>query len=250
MMEYRARNKWIIFLGIFSIAAIFFYADLKQKINQYSQLLLTERKLLSDLQAKKNLSKLKNKNPVNKIKKISLNTVQTIGYLDRIARMEGFSMKKIYPLKNISISGIRASVFKISMLGDFLRLKKLMNRFAKSVIPLVVDDFSLRINQQGEVEFEMRLLVFYMQALTTVLLDKEDTSKSKLYTTSLQELKWVGYLQKNSSFFGLVMLPDGNTVDVKVGSVIGKENARVILIDQAKMVVEINGNKSIIHYSI
>src|SRR5579862_3827238 len=48
----------------------------------------------------------------------------------------------------------------------------------------------------------------------------------------LPAMRWVGFIQRNHEFFGVVTFPDGKTQEVQVGSIIGKQQARVIHLDE------------------
>lgn len=60
--------------------------------------------------------------------------------------------------------------------------------------------------------------------------------------------KFVGYLQRNTIFWALVVLPTGETIDVHPGSLIGKK-IRVVSVDENKMIVEYAAHRLMINYN-
>lgn len=66
----------------------------------------------------------------------------------------------------------------------------------------------------------------------------------------IEQLQLAGYLVFNDIFKAFLRLPTGEIREIKTGSVIGKENARVLILDKQKMVMEVDGSRVIKKYSL
>lgn len=65
----------------------------------------------------------------------------------------------------------------------------------------------------------------------------------------LDQLKPMGYLEYQSLFKVFLKLPNGELKEVKQGSVVGKENARIKKLDKHHMIFEVNGIEIIKKYA-
>ncbi len=69
-------------------------------------------------------------------------------------------------------------------------------------------------------------------------------------TIPLEQLQLSGYLEFDHLLTGFLKLPNGQIREIKPGSIIGKESARVISLNKQKMVLEINGSQVIKKYLV
>ena len=69
-------------------------------------------------------------------------------------------------------------------------------------------------------------------------------------TIPLDELQLMGYLEYHSFFKAFLKLPNGELKEVKQGTIIGKENARILRLNKQHMVIEVNGLEIIKKYAL
>ena len=66
----------------------------------------------------------------------------------------------------------------------------------------------------------------------------------------LDQLQLMGYLEYQSLFKAFLKLPNGELKEVKLGSIVGKENARIKRLDRQHMIFEVNGIEIIKKYAL
>jgi hypothetical protein len=120
--------------------------------------------------------------------------------------------------------------------------------------------------EQARVRRKKVSVVFFVFAFVAVLLMarfyfREDTplpvsapaavddKKSERLEAQLKKLKFAGFLQENNRSWGLIMLPDGKTHDVRVGTVLAIGHARVLSITADDIVLQLENQRQIVLHS-
>lgn len=165
--------------------------------------------------------------------------------------------------------------------GSFVQFVDFLSQLNHQPLPIVVSSFSLqiKINEQGQIN--IHLMGFYLPEaqnkiqpqLKPMFENRESAAINKrnpfgsamnhsfeitnqlksfyhlLDGVSLRQIKWVGFIREGSTFRALAMLPNGKTLEIKVGALIGAEKGKVVAINEHHIILNLSGKEIIVGLS-
>lgn len=244
------RQRIILWFFIAAILLLFLsaYVDFKEKIIRLAQLQQTEKKLSKELQAKDQPLDKKNimANSTSLIDLSpgpnSLKVTEVLLKLIRAIEDNNYTVQTLQPLSIQTIAGMPVLPIKILVQGSLRQLSRMLMSFM-SHFRMGVSDFSLQVDEQGMAVLEMSVLIVCLPSTNTVSLEQE----KQINTASLEQIKYVGYMQNDQHFWALIMLPNGKTLAITVGSAIGAKNWHVLKVSAEKIIVAMGSQQFIIH---
>lgn len=240
--------RWLcLYAIILLICFLFLFLDVKKQVVRIFQKKVEERNLLVNVENNKN-------RVINAIQKVQgsvlqidntlLETSSALAYLANFFEEKNVTVNNIQLLKVKTISGVNVLPVKVSAAGQFSTFLKLIVALSKGSRPMVINDFLFQRDSHGAVVAEMRLLMFgvHVKAFTMNDRDHQLVSMEMLENTvSLEKMKWGGFLQDGEMSRGFLILPDGKTVEVQVGAIVGVERGRVIDVKENEISVNVTG---------
>lgn len=145
-------------------------------------------------------------------------------------------------------------------MGKFLQLVDFIEILSDYSLPIILTDFSLQSISSESVQIDMQFLGIYIAGfgrspgmwystqttshLKPILRDPFATpavnNGVRDDLLSIHQMRYVGYLQQENLFWGLLMLPNGKTIHVRQGDILGLEKLRVVSVDEKRIQFENN----------
>lgn len=249
MMMFKRIHWLCIYAGTFFLFFTTLFINVRQKVILLAQKQIIEKNVLNAIdQNKKILSNItfSQQKSLLKIDNKLLETADILAYITHFFVAQNVVIDKVQLLKVKAVAGVNALPVKVSATGDFAALPKLIAALSASSLLVAINDFSLQIDRNGKMITEMQLLVFavYVKALAVDFqTSRADDMGALMNTTSLKQIKWVGFLRDENTIFGLLMLPKGETVAVRAGSIIGVEKGKVMSVGEEGVMIDSRGEK-------
>jgi len=166
--------------------------------------------------------------------------------------------------------------------GTFSQFYAFIDKLFQYSLPCMISNFSISVLPNGLLEIDMHLGAFFIKtadaqwvslpqwksrsnrkelgevldpfykAKHEVELKNFSSSEfvSRLNAISYDQIKFVGYMVDDDRRWALAKLPDGEAVEIFQNVVFGVEKVRVESISEEGVVIEINGEKKLMHYVI
>lgn len=261
-----------LFLLIVTLFIIGFYFDLRASFIKFHSLNAKEQALKIQLNNENNLLRQK-KNIIEQLQKFhpSLPNEKKpsaiIGYILKIGQENGLIIHQIHPVPTQANLGIKSFLIFVKAEGSFLQFVKFTSCLNEFYLPILLGDFSVNTLANGGIEINMQLKSFNRETkfqsaqipinfLTTspnpfialgqknFLLSNEmiDIKKS-LKFIPLDQIKFVGYIKTTLSMWFLVMMPNGQTIEVNEHDKIGTGKAQIVGFDESGVFLLLDGFK-------
>ncbi len=215
--------------------------DVKGEIVRIFQSNIEEKNLLIKVEENKKSiinAMQKEQGSVLQVDNTLLDTSSVLAYLSNVFEAQKLTVNNIRLLKVRAISGVSTLPVKVNAVGSFSDFFKLIYALAEGSRPMVINDFSFKRDSHGVVAAEIQLLMFGVHVKAVTLSDREDLLENAV---SLEKMKWGGFLQDGDKSWGLLMLPDGKTIEVEVGDVMGVERGKVIEVKEDEISLTVAG---------
>ncbi len=158
------RVHWLcIYLAVFSLFLIVFCSGLNKKLIKISHQKEEKIKIITMIEENKEIwmnEKHSQKMPSLQMDNKLLDTSDSLDFLQRIFLSQNMSMNKIQLLKIKTVSAVNVLPVKISAVGEFSTFYKLIDALSGNNRPILIRDFSLQMDQGGEMIVDIELWVF------------------------------------------------------------------------------------------
>jgi Tfp pilus assembly protein PilO len=222
---------------------VFIGIDIKQEILHIFQKQADEKSLSGVLEANKKIlidALQSQQKSVMQVNNSFLETPGILTYFNDIFSAQNIAVNKIQILKMTALGGINVLPVKISAAGQFSAFAKLMFALAEGPRPIVINDFSFQRDSYGAVMAELQLLVLGMN-IQVAKVNNQQYERNDENQTSIEKMKWGGFLQDQKTQLGFLILPTGKTIEVYKGMIIGVERGRVIDINENEVSITVAG---------
>lgn len=251
-MQYRSRYLYMIAVFSLMIAAGYFF-DLQDQLSS-----------LSNLRQRYHANKLalQQSSAMESVSAAVLAPDRRIDLLSTavaLSRDYGVNIKNIMPQHHNNTTDSMHVVAE----ADYLQIVKMMERLSRYPNPVIIKNVVFKALTSERIYAEFDLQAF---AVTLPVVKQSDAilknsinpfcaSPSTLIlarpvqtimTVALNQMRSGGIIQSGCQQYGLIALPNGDVIDVRVGVVIGKERGRVVSISADKVVVRLVNKKQII----
>lgn len=137
---------------------------------------------------------------------------------------------------------------KLQVSGDYASMLMLLYALSKQQM-LYVGDFAVKSAKNTDPQLSIEVAIINLSAKLSIFISPANSAKSIFcdfnktiqpssnseYIFPINQIKMVGYMDVASTPFAFVELPDGTEHQVKVGSMIGIEKARIINITNTQI---------------
>jgi hypothetical protein len=248
MLQRNIYNLTFFFIIITLLFLLLAFWGSNKKIEQFILLNRAEKNLIHAIKEKTDSLKSAKSQSINllKIDNPVVDAAAALKCLMQIFQLNGMRIQSIQLLKNQTINGLNILPVNGHMLGIFSQFEKLMMNLAKNSFPIVIDDFSLQIDDSNNVTLKLQLFLSNLPEATlksNYLENQFSNTECLMHSVVLEKIKWAGFIKQKKFYWGLVMLPDGKTCEVRIGAVIGAERGRVISVSEQGLLVKVGKNK-------
>jgi Tfp pilus assembly protein PilO len=236
-----------LYFVVFSLFFTLIFEDTLKHIKHIHERKETEKKLTAEIESNKKIlinAMQSNLPSLIQVEDRLINASDVLNYLSYFWVSHGMVVNKVQLLKRKTILGMNVLPVKINITGQFLEFSKLLTYLAEDLRPIVLNDFSLSIDRNKTMVAEMHLWVFSFRNKINGMNSQAGEPKnidSWITRVPLQKMKWVGFLQQQQTIWGFVMSPEGKTIEVQVGSIIGLEKGRVMKVSDHDMRIDLGG---------
>ncbi len=125
--------------------------------------------------------------------------------------------------------------------GHFQKIMQFFKLISSQCLPFFVDAIELYHQQDDwNLKIRLRILDYCVKGANTVFLN-ESYSNHLLRAPffSVRQFKMAGFLKSQHDLSAIVFSPDKKSKEIRVGDFLGREKARVILIDENKVLVQV-----------
>jgi hypothetical protein len=157
----------------------------------------------------------------------------------------GFHVQTLQPLHIEMIAGSAILPVNFLVVGPLNQLFVMLTHLLCDERMIGINHFSLQIDEHNIASVEMNIFILNNNTLQ----EKWELSKKPdlLQTFPIKQFKVVGYFHDEQHFFGLLMLPNGQTKAVQKGTIFGAEKGRIVSITENDMIISVRQNN--IHLS-
>lgn len=132
--------------------------------------------------------------------------------------------------------------FDLILSGNFQQLIQFFKTISKQCLPFFIDYFGLNNNKnEWSVKIRLRIFPSCQNSLNVIFRERQQKNiKMASAIFSIRQLKFAGFLRYGNHLDAIISSPDKISKEIKVGDTVGREQGKVIYIDENKIVVQVN----------
>ncbi len=156
------------------------------------------------------------------------------------AQASGLTIQQLQPLKGHQEGAVNTVSLHLMLVGSHAQLTHFVQQIRP--YPLVIRDWKIHREADGFLRIQLQCVGFYLpypepranphdivlrDPFTVAAVTEAVPTVPTLDNTPVTDIHYVGYLAVGSDVAALVMLPNGITQDVSIGTSVGLEKAKV-----------------------
>lgn len=257
-MKYKYRFAYTFFISV-TISFLWVYYDTQPMAMQIMRLRQTENEFSKKLIDLKKISRARDKKN-SYLKKDSQTDFSAA--LVTLARLHGLVLESAeFPLPK-KVGNLDVLPIHLIASGHFINLVSFITAMMEQKYPAMLTDFSIKLQDKNTLLMRMNILLLARENADDFgqvhrkavhydpfcgtensldVLANQQRNLSLLQSASISQFKMVGYIQQGGQMTAMILLPDNTALDLRIGSVIGKERAVVIAIHRDRITLLLPG---------
>ena len=238
----RLKQCFILIIMIIFLASM----DMAKESIHLSSTKTQIENLQQSIKTAQNIFDKKKMKPVSMV----LNKTKITDILLQLANSSRLSLQFISVTENVLGTFYNLNV-EMRLAGNFQQMTEFIKEISMQCFPFLIESAEI-IKNDERLDLKFKLIIFntYCKSKSeNILFHKTQTIKKSIELYSIQKMKYVGFMQYDNHFSAILVFPNGETREVLIGDFIGLEHAKIIHIDEEKMLLHLNeGNVSIKKY--
>lgn len=211
-------------------------------------------------------------NPYSRNADFSAMSSEVVTRLLQASEISGLQIQSIQPIERKNLSGVVVVSMRLVAKGNFFQFAKFNFILSQHLNPIEINEMTMRsIAPLGELDIHMEISGFFIESTKAnqamieeiaspalklnlkrdpfTLVSDEVFDYHLLKNTPLEQIKFVGYIEKDKQFSALAMLPNKKTVEVNPNMSIGTPQAKVIQLNDHEIVLSLSSRKLHLKYA-